>query len=106
MRVIHVWLFQSHACTLDLDDDQARSRWAMVEMALARDYRDCGQTYFMGHHWHDEPSKPRDPIVCQGCKELFIPEGNEILCPACNATIDEATDLLLEERHFDSGPGY
>jgi rubrerythrin len=39
--------------------------------------------------------------TCEACGSPFIPEKNELLCPICNATIDEETDLLLEQQHFD-----
>jgi hypothetical protein len=44
--------------------------------------------------------------ACEACGvPLWGAEPWELLCDLCASLIDQETDLLLEEQHFDPGPG-
>ncbi len=40
--------------------------------------------------------------LCEACGAPFVVEANELLCPTCNAMIDEETERLLEYEHFEA----
>jgi hypothetical protein len=49
---------------------------------------------------------PLPRLFCQACRAVLTPgevAANQVLCGDCLDIIDQATDALLEQAHFDLG---